>query len=58
MCFLNQQIDLGEALSSAVSNQMDWIKTRQAACRFSLLSREINSKSLNIHRVVQAVLKR
>ena len=49
--------DLGEALSSAATNSMDWIKARQAACRLSLLSREIDSKSLNIHRVVQAVLK-
>jgi tetratricopeptide (TPR) repeat protein len=49
--------DLGEALSSAAANKMDWINTRQAACRFSLLKREIDNKSLNIHRVVQSVLK-
>ena len=54
---LDSAEDLGEALSSAATNSMDWIKARQAACRLSLLSREIDSKSLNIHRVVQAVLK-
>ncbi len=54
---LDSAKDLGDALSSAATNKMDWIKARQAACRFSLLSREIDNKSLNIHRVVQAVLK-
>ncbi|MFO7685108.1 MAG: tetratricopeptide repeat protein [Desulfobacterales bacterium] len=49
--------DLGETLGPVARRPMEWIKARQAACRLSLLSREIDSKSLNMHRVVQAVLK-
>ena len=49
--------DMGDILGSTASNNIDWIKARKAACRLSLLFRELDNKSLNIHRVVQAVIK-
>jgi hypothetical protein len=40
-----------------VNNPMGWAKTRQEACRLSLLHAEPHSKTLSIHRLVQDVLK-
>ena len=48
---------LGETLVEAFANSLSLIQTIKDATRFSLLQRDLDKKSLSIHRVVQEVLK-
>jgi hypothetical protein len=49
--------ELGEVLGSAASHRREWIKTRAEACRYALLGRDSATRTLTLHRVVQAVLQ-
>jgi tetratricopeptide (TPR) repeat protein len=49
--------ELGDVLGPAVATPIGLVNTRAAAYRYSLLSRDPATKTLTIHRVVQAVLQ-
>lgn len=48
---------LGELLGPAASDPVTWVKIRSAACRYALLGRDPATRTLTLHRVIQAVLR-
>jgi tetratricopeptide (TPR) repeat protein len=55
--FVEAAPELSDALGAAATNPLEWVKTRQEACRLSLLHSEPDGKTLTMHRLVQAVIK-
>jgi tetratricopeptide (TPR) repeat protein len=49
--------ELGENLGPAVRSKVDFAKVLKEATRFSLLDRDAESKTLDIHRLVQVVIQ-
>ena len=48
---------LGENLGAAAANKLSFARLIREACRFSLLDRDATNQTLNIHRLVQIVIK-
>jgi hypothetical protein len=55
--FTEGTAELGDVLGSAVSHRLEWMTTRAEVGRYSLLTYDCWTKTLSIHRVVQAVLQ-
>jgi tetratricopeptide (TPR) repeat protein len=48
---------LGERFANRVANPLDFVETLKQAAKFSLIQRDVDDHSVDIHRVVQEVLK-
>jgi hypothetical protein len=55
--FIKGAPELGENLGTLATNTLQWTQIIGQTCRFSLLHRDAISKTLSIHRQVQAVLR-
>ncbi len=55
--FLNSGDALGETIAAVTGSVLAWLKALQPATRFSLLERDPENRMLNLHRVVQDVIR-
>jgi tetratricopeptide (TPR) repeat protein len=55
--FAKGSTDLGEEFKKRVANPLDFAETVKQAAKFSLINRDAQDRSLDIHRLVQEVLK-
>ena len=55
--FTEGAAELGDNLNEAVKSKVDFARVIKDAGRFSLIDRDVQNKALDIHRLVQAVVK-